>query len=74
MRLSEYPDRGETEEQAAERTRFAMIGESIRLGNRADITPEALEWYVDRAGRLDAQARRARHLLADLGAVMQPPS
>lgn len=40
----------------AARRRFDRIGELIRTGNVADLTPEARDWFINRAWRLEAFA------------------
>lgn len=56
------------------RRRFAHIGDLIRSGNVADLTPEARSWYVSRAEALESfavdAAADAEHSLTTLGRVL----
>ena len=45
--------------------RARSVGELIAAGRLADLTPEALVWYVDRADRQERQLQRLHFVVRD---------
>lgn len=60
------PRTPELDEQLRQRLRedhqrADVIGTALATGNLADLTPDALRWYVNRAQRLESHVTRALH-------------
>lgn len=57
-----------SEAEAVERQRAWHIGELLAAGRIADLDPDAVRWFVERAARLEHRLRRLQQNAADLTA------